>query len=185
MKYYMVYLLNYKDSDSVVLKDSYRERNDAIHSLERTAIEHIKELQGKQQADICKQDKTPEEILADVQLREGLYIRKDGDSILLYEKKTVVKVGNFWNSNSLKILKVGKFYITEYNFDEAMFRCNNSITRSPTIKYEKPTGTLSFIDELKSLNGKFNLKSTKNSKITGYITTKSSFGNLCDDISNF
>ncbi|ARF10082.1 hypothetical protein Indivirus_12_10 [Indivirus ILV1] len=185
MKYYLVYLLNYKEFDSVVLKDMYRERDDAIKSLERNAINYIKELQGKQQADICKQDKAVEEILADSKLKEGLYIIKDGDAVILYEKTTVVKVGNLWNSRSLKMIKAGKFYITEYNFDESLFQCNRIVSQISSVKFDKPKSELSFIDELKSLNGKFNLKPIKNSKISGTITTKTSFSELCDTVNNF
>jgi parvulin-like peptidyl-prolyl isomerase len=63
MKYYLVYLLNYKENDTVTLKDSYQNKDDALKSLERNAVEYIRDLQGKQQAEICKQDKKPKDIL--------------------------------------------------------------------------------------------------------------------------
>ena len=88
MKYYLVYLLNYKESDQISIRDSYHNKEDAIHSLERNAVEYIREIQGKQQADICKQEKPIDEILSDIKLREGLYIKKEGnDSIILYPSK--------------------------------------------------------------------------------------------------
>ena len=49
MKYYLVYLLDYKNGDSIDIKDSYRTKEDAVNSLEKIAIEYVKELQGKQQ----------------------------------------------------------------------------------------------------------------------------------------
>ena len=165
MKYYLVYLLNYKENDSVTLKDSYQAEIDATNSLERIAIEYIKELQGKQQADICKQEKLPKEILKDQTLKEGLYIIKEGDAVILYEKVTVVAEGTLWNSNSLKVNKVGKFYVTEFNFDDSVFRCSCMLSRpSTTIKYTKPTINLSFVDELKKLDGNFGLKPPRKRK---------------------
>ena len=196
MKYYLIYLLNYKESDSVILKDSYIDRGDALNSLERNAIEYIKELQGKQQADICKQEKTCADILADTNLKEGLYFRKDGESIILYEKITIVKPGTIWNSSSLKLNKVGKFYITEYNFDDSIFRCNCMLTQKSVPRTVKPEASLSFIDELKNMNGKFNLKPTKNSRLSKKVTKvqnvtkgqnviKGSFDDICDTVTNF
>lgn len=179
MKYYLVYLLNYKESDSVTIKDSYHNKEDAIHSLERNATEYIRELQGKQQADICKQDKPTDEILSDIKLREGLYIKKEGDSVIIYEKTTVTKIGTVWNSSYLKMVKVGKFYVTEYNFDDTLFRCNCITTTYTPPKTVKPNGNWGFLDELKGLDGKFNLKPVIKSK---KITTKTSFNNLCSDI---
>lgn len=166
MKYYLVYLLNYKDGDTVILKDSYQDRDDALKSLERTGVEYIKELQGKQQAEICKQDKTVDEILADTKLKEGMYLRKEDTSIILYEKITVFIAGALWGkSKSLQVNKIGKFFITEYNFDDSIFRCTCMTQRASVPKFVRPEATLSFVDELKSLveknDGKFNLRPVK------------------------
>ena len=182
MKYYLIYFLNYKDNDAITLKDSYQCRDDALKNVERNAIEYIKELQGKQQADICKQEKTPEKILSDTSLKERLYIRKENECIILYEKLTVVIPGTVWNSSSLKIKKIGKFYITEYNFDDSIFRCTCMLTQKSVPKFVKPETKLSFVDELVNLGGKFNLKPVN--KKSG-MTTKASFNELCQDITNF
>lgn len=186
MKYYMVYLLNYKENDSVTLKDSYSAECDAKNSLERNAIEYIKELQGKQQADICKQDKPPREILKDVTLKEGMYIVKEVDTIVLYEKITVVVPGTVWNSNSLKINKVGKFYVTEFNFDDSIFRCTCMLSKPSTVKYTKPTISLSFVDELKNLNGNFGLKPPKKRSrtIMKQEKPKDMMAELCYELEN-
>ncbi len=181
MKYYLVYLLNYKESDSITIKDLYHNKEDAINSLERNATEFIKELQGKQQSDICKQERSIDEILNDTKLREGLYFKKEGDAIIIYEKATIVKVGTVWNSSSIKVQKFGKIYVTEYNFDDALFRSVNIPTTNPP-KTVRPTGNWGFLDELKGLDGKFNLKPAKGRGKK--IVTKTSFNNLCLDIDN-
>src|SRR3972149_7695119 len=116
MRYYLIYFLDYKKNDLVNIKDVYITKEDAINNLERIAIEYVKELQGKQQADICKQDTTPEQLLADKAMKEGLYIRKTDDYIVLYSKTTIIIPGTIWgNSNKLQVQKVGQFNITEYN----------------------------------------------------------------------
>lgn len=188
MKYYLVYLLNYKENDTVTLKDSYQAKEDALKSLERNAVEYIKELQGKQQADVCKQEKTPKEILKDVTLKEGMYYIVEGDAVILYEKVTVIQPGTIWgNSSTLKINKIGKFYITEYNFDDSIFRCTCMLTKANTTtpKYSKPSISLSFIDELKNKNGDFGLKPPRKRSRTQSNKKLSPMAELCYEIDNY
>ena len=187
MKYYLVYLLNYKDNDSVILKDSYYEKDDAIKSLERHVTEYIKELQGKQQADICKQEKSSQEILLDINLKEGMYYRIEDSVIVLYEKCVVLEPGAVWGLRKNKVInKIGKFYVTEYNFDDSIFRCNCMLEKKDSApKFVKPAITLSFIDELKNLSengdGKIKLKPVRDR----VRKQKSSFVELCHEITNF
>lgn len=195
MKYYLVYLLNYKDNDAVILKDSYVGKEDAMKSLERHAVEYIKELQGKQQADICKQEKTSQEILLDINLKEGMYYRNEDSVIILYEKCVIIEPGTVWGVKKNKIIKkIGKFYITEYNFDDSIFRCTCMLEKRDTApKFKRPEITLSFIDELKQLSekneGKIKLKPLKD-RVTGEKPKvvgeeKQSFVELCHEITNF
>ena len=187
MKYYLVYLLNYKDNDAVILKDSYVGKEDAMKSLERHAVEYIKELQGKQQADICKQEKTSQEILMDINLKEGMYYRNEDSVIILYEKCVILEPGAVWGVKKNKMIKkIGKFYITEYNFDDSIFRCNCMLEkRESAPKIVKPPITFSFLDEFKTISekneGKFQLKPVK-TKLAGKTQ---SFVELCQEITNF
>jgi hypothetical protein len=186
MKFYLVYLLNYKDNDTITLKASYQAKTDAINSLERTAIDYIKELQGNQQAAICKQENTPREILKDQTLKDGLYIIVEGAAIILYEKITVVAPGTLWNSNSLKINKVGKFYVTDFNFDDSIFRCSCMTARASTStrKYTKPSIRLSFMDEFKLLDSTLGLKPLRKRKRVS-SKHKTEMDKICNEIQNF
>jgi len=187
MKYYLVYLLNYKDNDAVILKEAYYEKDDAAKSLERHATEYIKELQGKQQADICKQEKTSQEILLDITMKEGMYYRIEDSVIVLYEKCVLLEPGAVWGLRKNKVInKIGKFYITEYNFDDSIFRCSCMLEQKASApKFKKPAITLSFLDELRNLSenndGKIKLKPVK----ARVVKDTTSFVELCHEITNF
>lgn len=127
MRYYIIYFLDYKKNHTITIKDMFLAKEDAYNNLEHVAIDYIKELQGKQQAEICKQDKTPEQLLADKTIKEGMYIKKQDEMIIMYEKITVVLPGRIWNSNDLQVNKIGQFSVTEYNFDDILFKCNCNI----------------------------------------------------------
>src|SRR5690349_11367577 len=106
MKYHIIYFLDAQNN--VSLKEDYKTLNDAINSLEKVATEHIREQQGKQQVQLCRQyDKTSAQLLADPTIREGLYLIKDGTCIHLYEKKNTIIPGTIWNSYEMKIFQVG------------------------------------------------------------------------------
>jgi len=171
MKYYLICFIDHYKDDVISVKDSYKTKEDAFNSLERVALEYVKEFQGKQQADKCKTEKTPEQMLVDSTFKEGMYIRKLEDKIYLYEKVNVLIPSKFlWNSYELKVNKIGLFNVSEYNFDDSIFRCGCMLERAkskPSVA--KPVGEqLSFLDELKQLMNKdvkSNLTSNwKNSK---------------------
>ena len=124
MKYYFICFLDYMIGDAIHIKDCYKEKQDALNNLEKVAIEYVREFQGKQQAEKCKIDKTPEELLMDIACKEGLYIKTVNDTVILYEKVNYVLPGRFYNSNDLKVNKIGLFTISEYNFNDSMFRLN-------------------------------------------------------------
>ena len=176
MRYHLIYFIDYKKNDVVSIKDQYSDKNDANKNIERIAIEYVKEMQGKQQAEICKQDKTPEQIQLDATLKEGMYIKKSDDSIILYEKITVVQPGFVFNSNIMKVNKIGLFGLNEYNFDESMItRCSCSSQRKPIPINKKSThgGNQALVDELRKLigdtKGKFKLKPVNNHKKSDHI----------------
>lgn len=154
MKYYIIYFINYKNRDNVNIKELYRSKEDAILNVEKVAIEYIRNLQGKQQADICKQQKSPQDILNDINLKEGFYVLVDNYVVTLYEKISAVVPGKLWNSYELQINKIGLFDYTEYNFDDLLFRstCTCSIginKRKINHLPENNFKQLTFVDELK------------------------------------
>lgn len=154
MRFGIICFLDHKKNDSIIIKNMYKTKEDAFNNLERVAIEYIKELQGKQQAEVCKQDKTPEKLLADVSIKEGMYIKKVEEHILLYEKTTVIIPGKIWNSNSLQVNKIGQFSVTEYNFDDVLFKCDCLLEKRGTEKITINRNALdkhyNFLDELKT-----------------------------------
>ena len=121
MKYYLIYYLDNKKDESIQVKAVYLSKEDAVTNLENVAVNYVNEFQGKIQAGICKQDKTPEQILADPALDKGMYLVKDKktDSLFLYEKVNVVLEGILYNSYDKKITKIGKFDVTEAEIDTA------------------------------------------------------------------
>lgn len=154
MKYYIIYFIDYKDGNNVVIKELYRSKEDAVLNVEKVATEYIRNLQGKQQADICKQQKSPQDILNDVNLKEGFYILVDNSVVTLYEKISGVIPGTIWNSYELQINKIGLFNYTEYNFDDLLFRstctCSMGINKRKINQLPKSTPKQStFVDELK------------------------------------
>lgn len=156
MKYYLVCFIDHTKDDTIIVKDSYQTKEDAINSLERAALEYVKEFQGKQQADRCKTEKTPEQILYDTTLKEGMYIRKLEEKVYLYEKVNVVIPSRLlWNSYELKVNKIGLFNISEYNFDDSIFRCGCMLERAKTKStvIKSPEKQFSFLNELAGLMG--------------------------------
>lgn len=141
MKYHFICFLDYRIEGAIDIKDCYREKEEALNNLERIAIDYVKELQGKQQAEKCKTDKTPEELLVDVTCKEGLYITTVNNTVILYEKTNNILPGRlFGYSSDLKVNKIGLFTISEYNFDDSIFRNKqqNSIAINP-ISNKKPS----------------------------------------------
>ena len=159
MKYYLVCFVDYKKNDNIIIKDSYLAKIDAEKRLESVALEYVKEYQGKQQAEKCQLDLTPDQILSDVTLKEGLYIRKVDETVVLYEKVNVVLEGAIWNSYDVKVNKIGLFTISEYNFENQMAMCGCNIQKIEKVEKVENTHIVSrsesnpsmLLDELKQL----------------------------------
>jgi hypothetical protein len=114
MKYFEVHFIDFNDYQ-VHIKQCFTNQNEAIINLENIAVEYIRELQGKQQADICKQYDTPIEKLSE--LDKGLYLHKDGNNIYLYEKKEQHMSGIFSYYHVPKVEKIGLFGIAEFEIE--------------------------------------------------------------------
>lgn len=162
MSHYIIYFLDYKKDDSIIIIDSYKNINDAHLNLEKCAIDYVKKLEGEKQANICKQDKTPEQITADMTLREGLYIRKQENSFILYEKFTKITPGYLRNGVELLTSKIGSFGITQYKFDHIVAQCACTVRQPKKIQQSQLKSVPSFIHELQQMfkenDGKFVLK---------------------------
>lgn len=173
MKYFLIYYLDYTENDKISIKEEYMTKEDATNNLESVAVGHVKEMQGKQQSEICRQfDKSPDDILKNTSLKEGMYIVKSGDAFLLYEKTSVVISGRIWSSQGLKINKLGMFNFTEYNFDESNFRLSGSIVMENNKTTQKQHQNINngpdYVSELKKIikqnKGQIKLKPVKSSK---------------------
>lgn len=155
MKYYIICYIDYKNKDLISIKDQYLNKNDAINNLERIAIEFIKECEGKHQANKCKVDKDPTSFVSDMAYKEGMYIRCMDETIVVYEKVSTMSNGIMWNSRETKVNKIGLFTISEWNIDDALFRCNcprvENVTKIIPVNLSNEKGT--YMDELRKLIG--------------------------------
>lgn len=167
MIHYLIYFSDNKKNDHIMIKDTYKNKNDAIINVEKIAFEYVKKIEGEKQMNVCKQEKTPEQILDDPTLRNGLYIIKTNNVVSLYEKYTQTIPGTIWNGYKNVIDKIGIFGMIEYKIDDTLVRCACSI--SPPIHNGQKTPieikSVNFLDELNKVigdtNGKFNLRSNK------------------------
>ena len=167
MTHYIIYFLDNNKDDLITIEDTYKNKNDGIINVEKIALEYIKKIEGEKQMEICKQDKTPEQIMDDVNLRNGLYIIKNNNTITLYEKTTQIISGTIWNGYKNIINKIGIFGMIEYKIDDNLVRCSCNIPKivMREVKPVKEEKNTNFMDELKKLisdtDGKFNLKPQK------------------------
>jgi len=153
MKQYIIYFIDYKNNDMVTLKASFTNKDLANDNLETQALQYITELQGKEQREICKQNKTAEELLADLTIKDGLYVKTVNDQIVVYKKFTETTLGWVKNTYETKCIKMGVFGLTELDLsDTPMSKCTNippppSQKQKIVIKPQKPKSTSSSLDK--------------------------------------
>lgn len=168
MTHYLIYFLDNTKNNAITIKNTYKNKNDAIINIEKIAFDYVRELEGEKQTRICKQDKTPDQILNDTNLKDGLYIIKNGDIVTLHEKISQLIQGRVWNGLQNDIKQIGVFGMIEYKNVEFLMtkRCNTETKiiqndENPQLSMSLPKGT-GFLDELKKIinetDGKFNLK---------------------------
>ncbi len=194
MKVYLIYFIDHKTGNSVIIKDQYRTLDDSTKNLERVACEYVREMQGKQQFDVCKQNKTMAQLLNDNFVREGMYIECIGNVIVLYEKVQVVVTGTLWNTKVLDVIKIGTFGVTEFVVDEAIAnqgQCNciasraqpvaKSVTKTLTDEgklegSEPAPSAATMLNQLKSIiaenGGTFKLRPVSERKLRPKVTDK-------------
>ena len=163
MTCYLIYFQDNIKNNVISIRDTYRTKNDAIINLERIALDYVKKAEGEKQADICKQDKTLLQITNDTTLRNGLYIIKQTEIILLCEKSTKIVAGSLWNGYNTTTEQIGVFGFIEYKFDDNFINFSEHKNITKEIKNEIIVAP-SFLDELKKIintDGKFNLKPVK------------------------
>lgn len=156
MKYFLVYFLDYKNQEEVSIKQQYKTKEDAENSLEQVAVDFIKELQGRQQAEICKQyEKSVENIQNDSKLGKGLYIKKENKNITLYEKEEVSMSGYLYGLyNTTAVNKLGSYGVTEVNLDVSEFKCSCNLPKiSTTLNSLKNEKCQNYISELSNVIG--------------------------------
>jgi hypothetical protein len=167
MIHYLIYFLDNTKNNTISIKNTYKNRNDAIINIEKIAFDYVRELEGEKQARICKQEKTTEQILNDATLKDGLYIIKNGDTVTLYEKTSLLIQGRVWNGHQNDIIQIGVFGMIEYkNVESLMTKRYNTEIKNITNDNQQLSNQspkcFGFLDELKKImnetDGKFNLK---------------------------
>lgn len=146
----MIYFIYFLDNrNRLQIKNNYSSKYEAINNMENIAIDYIRELQGKQQVDVCKQyDKNIQQLKIDTKIKEGLYLMKEGELIVLYEKSNTLIPGTFWNNYEMNLIKIGFFGLTEYYIEQV------SSTEKP--KPPKPIQTIKTVDFVSELKKRFN-----------------------------
>ena len=119
MKYYNIFFLNPTNPTKITYKGTFHEEHDAKFSLPFIALDYVKSEQGSQQADRAYQnDKSLDEIIKNKDLKEGFYLKEDGDVVNLYEKKNIVIPGTIYNSYEIIVDKIGIFGISDLEVDD-------------------------------------------------------------------
>jgi hypothetical protein len=153
MKLFLIYSIDCK-TNNITIKDSFYAKEDALLNVEKLVLNIIKDLEGTKQTEIALQNsKSVEQILNDVSLKEGHYIRNDADNHAeLYEKKTIIDTGLIYNSTRLVMEKKSVFGITEIDVSDKMPQCICNMPSTQTIR-TNTNNTLqsAFVDELKNL----------------------------------
>jgi|688.fasta_scaffold738802_1 hypothetical protein len=170
MELYIVCFLDKLDN-KIIIKDMCRSTRVAIEKLESIALDHVKDLQGKHQAEKCFIEKNADELLSDITIKEGLYIRREDDNLVLYEKVNKIIPGTLWgHSYEMKVNKIGIFMICIYMNNDSTYRSSYIAHRpevyKPSIslnnnKNTKTDEPYSFLNELKSKISSGNIKLNK------------------------
>jgi hypothetical protein len=160
MTHTLIYFLDNQQNDLITIRGTYINKSDAQDNLEKSALDHVKQVEGERQMVICKQDgKTLDQIADDLSLKNGLYIVCGINNVILYEKSTKVIPGNIWNGLKNVVDKVGVFGLIEYKHNIIK---SNVIKKKENIINEKTS--INFLDELTQIinntDGKFKLRST-------------------------
>lgn len=112
MKYFVIYYINFTNF-KVKLENSYSSLEEANENLLSTALNFVKEEQGKQQSDIALQNDKSEKDLLTENFKEGMYIKSTPNEVTLYNKIKEIVSGTFYNSWEMKLNKIGMFGVSE------------------------------------------------------------------------
>lgn len=117
MKYFVIYYINFTNF-KVKLENSYSSQEEANENLLSTALNFVKEEQGKQQSDIAVQNDKSETELLSGNFREGMYIKSNllsgnENTVNVYNKIKEETIGTFYNSYEMKLNKIGMFGVSE------------------------------------------------------------------------
>lgn len=149
MRIYSVFYCDKKiDGNMVSLHQSTTEENAQV-KLEKYALEHIKDEEGAKHTKIAFQDsRSVTNIRDDAELRNGLYLKNEGKMIYVYEKKTQVIPGTFYNGEETVVVPVGYFCVISQNVDvPEPIRCSCQLTRTELRPTRNQT-TNEFISQL-------------------------------------
>lgn len=148
---YYIYFIDLLISvPNTTLKSSYDCTESALDDLELIALNYIREQEGIKQSSIALQNnKDINQILADDTLKEGLYLKRVENSVLVYQKQKIILTGKLWNSYEMKIDKIGVFGITSSNINSK--NTQEPIIKAKTIKIIHDNKHNSLMDELNKL----------------------------------
>ncbi len=153
MRIYSVFYCDKQNNGSIYFKHQSTTEDNAIAKLEKYALEHIKNEEGGKHTKIAFQDsKTLDNIRDDVELRNGLYLKKGDKIINVYEKKTKVIPGMIYNSEEIVVVPVGYFCVAMQDIDvPEPTRCSCQLTRQEL----RPTNSASAHDFISTLKQMF------------------------------
>jgi hypothetical protein len=168
MKLYLVYFLDYQsaNNEQAIIKGSFLSLEEANENIKTITLNYITEQQGKQQAQICEQyDKTLEQIMNDITLKDGMYIRKEKEIMTIYNKIIQVVPGTFlWSSSKTEIKKIMTIKVTEFEcplFEKEKATDNSS--NLPSVKKVDLNKNYTFLEELNRF--KENIKSQQTGRL--------------------
>ena len=117
MKAFIIYYID--NGMKMVQKDIYFCKELALNELDTVALDHVKQLEGQKQVAVAVQyGKSTSDIVLNKELKDGLYLRKEQDSVILYEKKDVVDTGIIFNGIKKDLVKIGSFGVIDIDFED-------------------------------------------------------------------
>lgn len=132
-------------AETISIEDDFYSEVDALKNLERCAVEYIRKHQGKQQSARCF--KTEVEVSADPSFVGMFIFKKDERKIVLMEKQLQTVPGYMWNSQEVKIVRLGTFVIIQHDMmDVKQCGCNISGVKSNFVQKDGQR----YMEELKT-----------------------------------
>lgn len=152
MKLSIIYFINVEHPEEVILKGKYNNISDAMRDMNNMALDYVKSIDGERQVNIALQTCSPDEIKNNCELRDGLYLIRDGTVCNVFEKKSTLQ-GFFWPSYVPSIRRVALFSVTELEYQNNGIKISemkiDTVRESPKRNFDKQDMT--YITEIGNL----------------------------------